>query len=44
MDNTEGVKEAMESFVLATTNEPLLTTPTEVSKAIAELKLGKVGS
>ena len=31
----------MESFALAPASEPLLTNPTDVSKAIAELKVGK---
>ena len=31
----------MESFALAPASEPLLTNPTAVSKAIAELKVGK---
>ena len=41
MGNVEGVREAMESFALALTSEPLLTNTTEISKAIAELKVGK---
>ena len=41
MGNVERVREAMESFALAPASEPLLTNPTEVSKAIAELKVGK---
>ena len=39
VDNVERVKEAMELFALALVSEPLLTKPTEVSKA--ELKVGK---
>ena len=34
-------REAMESFASAPTSELLLTNPTEVSKAIAEVKVGK---
>ena len=41
MDHVERVREAMESFALAPASEPLLTNPTEVFKAIAELKVGK---
>jgi hypothetical protein len=41
MDHVEQVREAMESFSLAPASECLVTNPTEVSKAIAELKVGK---
>jgi hypothetical protein len=41
MDNVEQVRGAMESFALAPSREPLLTNPMEISKAIAELKVGK---
>ena len=41
MDHVGRVREAMESFALAPVSEPLLTNPTEVSKAIAEVKVGK---
>ena len=41
MDNVERVRGAMESFAQTTANEPRLTNPTEISKAITELKAGK---
>ena len=41
LDHVERVREAMESFSLAPASECLVTNPTEVSKAIAELKVGK---
>ena len=41
MDHVERVKVAMESFALAPASETLLRNPTEVFKAIAELKVGK---
>ena len=41
MDHVERVREATESFALAPASEPLLTNPTEVSKATAELKVDK---
>jgi hypothetical protein len=41
MDHVERVREVMESFALAPASEPLLTNPTKVSKAIAEIKAGK---
>jgi hypothetical protein len=41
MDHVEQVREAMELFAPAPASEPLLTSPTEVSKAIVELKVGK---
>ena len=41
MDHFERVREAMESSALAPESELLLTNPTEVSKAIAEPKVGK---
>ena len=40
-DHVERVTEAMETFALAKASESLLTNPTEFSKAIAELKVGK---
>ena len=41
MDNVERVREAMQSFAFAPASRPLLTSPTEVCKAIAELKVSK---
>ena len=40
-DHVKRVREAMESFALAPASERLLTNPTEISKAITELKAGK---
>ena len=41
MGNVERVREVMESFALAPASEPFLTNPTQVSKVIAVLKVGK---
>ena len=41
MDNVERITEVMQSFALAPASQPLLTSPTEVSKAITKLKTSK---
>ena len=41
-DNVEQVREAMQSFAFAPASRPLLTSPTEVCKAIAELKVARL--
>ena len=43
MNKFERVRDAMESFALASSSEPLSTNPTEVSKVIVELKIGPNG-
>ena len=41
MDNVEQIREVMQSFALAPVSQPLLTSPTEVSKVISGLKASK---
>ena len=41
MDKVERIRDVMETLALAPAREPLLTNLTEVSKAMAELKVGK---